>query len=229
MIIGGFQRFSLIEYPEKISAVVFTQGCNFRCPYCHNPELVNDRDPQNLISEEEIFSFLEKRKNKLDAVVVTGGEPLLQPDLLEFFERTKMMGYLTKLDTNGSNSESIRKLIDAKVVDYIAMDVKAPLEKYQEITNFDIDQGKIRHSIESIMNSGVDYEFRTTIVKSQLTKTDILKIGELIKGAKLYILQRFVPSKVLDPSFLNKKTYPDNSLKTFQGSLKGLVRQCLVR
>lgn len=229
MIIGGFQRFSLIEYPEKISAIVFTQGCNFRCPYCHNPELINTQGSQNLISEEKIFSFLEKRKNKLDAVVVTGGEPTLQPDLLEFLKKVKMMGYLIKLDTNGSHPDIIEKAIEQKLVDYLAMDVKAPLEKYREITNFDIGQNKIRHSIESIMNSGVDYEFRTTVIESQLSKEDILEIGKLINGAKLYVLQRFVSSNILDPKFLNETTYSNGNFEILQDALKNFVDQCEVR
>lgn len=229
MIIGGFQRFSLIEYPEKISAIVFTQGCNFRCPYCHNPELINTQASQNLISEENIFSFLEKRKNKLDAVVVTGGEPTLQPDLLEFLKKIKMMGYLIKLDTNGSHPDIIEKAIEQKLVDYLAMDVKAPLEKYREITNFDIEQNKIRHSIESIMNSRVDYEFRTTVIESQLSKEDILEIGKLINGAKLYVLQRFVSSNILDPKLLNETTYSNGNFEILQDALKNFVDQCKVR
>jgi len=229
MIIGGFQRFSLIDYPGKISAIVFTQGCNFRCPYCHNPELVNAQDSQHLISEDDVFSFLEKRKNKLDAVVVTGGEPILQTDLLEFLKKIKTMGYLIKLDTNGSYPRVIEKVIEQKLADYLAMDVKAPLEKYHEITNSNVDQNKISQSIELIMNSGLDYEFRTTIVKSQLRKADILEIGKLIRGAKLYILQRFVPSKILDSKFLNETTYSNGTFEALQDALTNIVRQCLVR
>lgn len=229
MVIGGFQRFSLIDYPGKICAIIFTQGCNFRCPYCHNPELVNARRPQHLIPEEDVFSFLEKRKNKLDAVVITGGEPILQADLLEFLEKVKTMGYLIKLDTNGSDPRVIENIIDRRLADYLAMDVKAPLEKYQEITNSNIDYNEIKQSIRLIMHSGIDYEFRTTIVKSQLSKENILEIGKLIKGAKLYILQRFVPSKVVDPKFLNELTFSDGKLQALQDTLKDLVVQCVVR
>jgi pyruvate formate lyase activating enzyme len=229
MVIGGFQRFSLIDYPGKICATIFTQGCNFRCPYCHNPELVNARRSQHLIPEEDVFSFLEKRRNKLDAVVITGGEPILQADLLEFLEKIKTMGYLTKLDTNGSDPRVIEKIIDRRLADYLAMDVKAPLEKYQEITNSNIDCDEIKQSIRLIMHSGIDYEFRTTIVTSQLSEENILEIGKLIRGAKLYILQKFVPSKVVDPKFLNELTFSDGKLKALQNTLKDLVVQCVVR
>ena len=229
MVIGGFQRFSLIDYPGKICAIIFTQGCNFRCPYCHNPELVNARRPQHPIPEEDVFSFLKKRRNKLDAVVITGGEPILQVDLLEFLEKIKTMGYLIKLDTNGSDPRVIEKIIDRRLADYLAMDVKAPLEKYQEITNSNIDYDEIKQSIRLIMHSGIDYEFRTTIVKSQLSEENILEIGKLIRGAKLYVLQRFVPSKVIDPKFLNELTFSDGKLKALQDTLKDLVVQCIVR
>ena len=229
MIIGGFQKFSLIDYPGKICAIVFTRGCNFRCPYCHNPELVNTELFLSPISEEEIFSFLEKRKGKLDAVEITGGEPTLQPDLIEFLGKIKDMGFLVKLDSNGTNPDVIEEVIKNKLVDYLAMDVKAPLEKYKEITCVDVDTHKIRSNIKLIMNSGIDYEFRTTIVKSLLSKEDIIKIGELIKGANLYILQKFVPSKTLNPDFVNETTYSDEEFTEMKNKMEKYVKRCIVR
>ena len=229
MIIGGFQKFSLIDYPGKICAIVFTRGCNFRCPYCHNPELVNTDLFLSSISEEKIFSFLEKRKGKLDAVEITGGEPTLQPDLIEFLEKIKDMGFLVKLDSNGTNPDIIEEVIKNKLVDYLAMDVKAPLEKYKEITCVDVDTHKIRSNIKLIMNSGIDYEFRTTIVKSLLSKEDIIKIGELIKGANLYILQKFVPSKTLNPDFVNETTYSDEEFTEMKNKMEKYVKRCIVR
>jgi len=229
MIIGGFQKFSLIDYPDKICAIVFTQGCNLRCPYCHNPELINLESSQHIISKEEVFSFLEKRKGKLDALEVTGGEPTLQRDLLEFLKKIKDMGYLIKLDSNGSHPEAVEKAIKLKIADYLAMDVKAPLKKYREVTHSKVDISKIKNSIELIMNSGLDYELRTTIVKSQLCKEDIIEIGKLIKGAKLYVLQKFIPSKSLDPKFLNETTYSDEEFKYLKSALEGYVVNCLVR
>jgi len=229
MRIGGFQKFSLIDYPGKICAIVFTQGCNFRCPYCHNPELVKPSLFGKTIPEEEIFSFLEKRKGKLDAVEITGGEPTLQKDLVDFIRRIKEMGYLVKLDTNGSNPEILLEIINHGLVDYIAMDIKAPLEKYKEVIHSVINPEKIKRSIRTIMSSNIKYEFRTTVVKSQLSKEDIINIGKLIEGAELYILQKFIPSKTLDPNFLNEKTYSDGEFKELKKELEKLVCKCLVR
>ena len=229
MRIGGFQKFSLIDYPGKICAIVFTQGCNFRCPYCHNPELVKPSLFGKTIPEEEIFSFLEKRKGKLDAVEITGGEPTLQKDLVDFIHRVKEMGYLVKLDTNGSNPEMLEIIINHGLVDYIAMDIKAPLEKYKEVTHSVISPDKIKRSIRIIMNSNIKYEFRTTVVKSQLSREDIISIGKLIEGAKLYVLQKFIPSKTLDPNFLNEKTYSDGELESLKRKLEKFVCRCLVR
>ncbi len=229
MIIGGFQKFSLIDYPGKICAIVFTQGCNFRCPYCHNPELVKPSLFGKTILEEEIFSFLEKRKGKLDAVEITGGEPTLQKDLVDFIQRIKEMGYLVKLDTNGSNPEILEIIINHELVDYIAMDIKAPLQKYKEVTHSVISPEKIKRSIRMIMNSDIKYEFRTTVVKSQLSREDIINIGKLIEGAELYILQKFILSKTLDPNFLNEKTYSDGELRSLKRKLEKFVCRCLVR
>lgn len=229
MLIGGFQKVSLIDYPGKICAIIFTQGCNFRCPYCHNPELINLSDSQSPINEEEILLFLRMRKGKLDAVVITGGEPTLQQDLIEFLRKIREMGYLIKLDTNGSHPELIEKLIKLRIVDYLTMDVKAPLEKYREITNSKVNPDIIRKSIESIMKSGLDYEFRTTLVKSQLSKEDIIEIGKLIKDSQLYVLQKFVPSKTLNPKFLNETTYSNEEFEHLKDILKNYVTKCLIR
>lgn len=229
MKIGGFQKCSLIDYPGKICAIIFTQGCNYRCGYCHNPELVQPNLFAKPISEKEIFSFLAKRKGKLEAVEITGGEPTLQIDLIEVLKRIKAMGYLLKLDSNGSNPEIIQRAIDLHLVDYFSMDIKAPLEKYQQVINSNIDLNKISQSIKLIMNSGLDYEFRTTVVKSQLSKKDILEIGQMIKGAKLYILQKFVPTKTLDPQFLKQQTYPDEEFENFKESLEQYVDRCIIR
>ncbi len=229
MIISGFQKFSLIDYSGKICAVIFTQGCNFRCPYCHNPELVNSEFFPEPVPEEEIFSFLKKRKGKLDGLVVTGGEPTLQKDMIEFLKKVKEMGYSTKLDSNGSNPDVLEELIDSGLVDYFAMDVKAPLEKYREVTNSDVDSDKIGDSIDLIKNSGLNYEFRTTVVRPQLSSKDIIGIGKLIKGAKLYILQKFVPSKTLNPEFIDKEPYSDEEFGYLINTLENLCVKCLVR
>jgi pyruvate formate lyase activating enzyme len=229
MLIGGLQRFSLIDYPSKICAIVFTQGCNFRCPYCHNPELVDPEQFSHPIPEEDIYAFLESRHGKLDAVVITGGEPTLQSDLIEFISKVKALNYLVKLDTNGSNPEIIRALIELKIVDYLAMDVKAPMVRYTEITNSNIDPTKIKQSIELIVHSGLDYEFRTTVVKSQLGKNDILEIGKQIRGSKRYVLQKFVPVKVLDQNYLDDVIYTEIDLECLRNAVKSYVSECVVR
>ena len=210
MRIGGIQKTSLLDFPNMISAIVFTKGCNFACDYCHNPELFNSGVEH---STSEFFEFLNTRKGKLDGVVITGGEPCLQPDLMDFIKQIKQMGFLVKLDTNGSFPDIIQKLLNKNLLDYIAMDIKAPIEKYNAVSNSTISTDKIITSINLIMNSGIDYEFRTTVVKSQLTFEDFEKIGDLIKGAKKYYLQKFVPTKTLNPTFLSEQTYNDEDFK----------------
>ncbi|MFZ2070186.1 MAG: anaerobic ribonucleoside-triphosphate reductase activating protein [Halobacteriota archaeon] len=232
MKIGGFQRFSVIDYPGKLCAIVFTQGCNFRCPYCHNPELVYPELFSKPIPEEDLFAFLKTRQGKLDAVVITGGEPTQQPDLIDFISKIKADDYLVKLDTNGSKPEVIRELIELRMVDYFAMDVKAPLARYAEIvsSSSNADPARIRASIELIKHSGIDYEFRTTVVKAQLDKADILEIGKLIQGSKRYILQKFVPAKakVLSPKVLTE-SYTDDNLECLRNAVQNYVDECRVR
>jgi len=230
MIFGGFQKFSLIDYPGKICAIVFTQGCNFRCPYCHNPELVEfNRQDYAAPEEDEIISFLEKRKGKIDALTVTGGEPLLQPDLDTFLTRVKELGYLIKLDTNGSLPSELENVIQNRLIDYIAMDVKSPIGKYSEVIRARIDTDKILRSINLIMDSGLEYEFRTTVAKDLLCKDDILKIGPLVHNACLYVLQKFVPSKTLDKEFINSPGYSDEEMEEFREMMEGFVSTCVVR
>jgi pyruvate formate lyase activating enzyme len=229
MVIGGFQRFSLIDYPDKICAIVFTQGCNFRCPYCHNPELVNPKKFGVELKEDEILSFLDRRKGKLNAVTITGGEPLLQSGLITFLSAIKNLGYMIKLDTNGSFPLKLKGIIQSKLVDYIAMDIKTSLDKYHRIVQRKIDKGKILNSIKLIMDSGLDYEFRTTVVKSLLEKDDFYKIGQLIQTARLYVLQNFVPSKTLDDTFLNMKSCTDEELDCFKEIMEGFVQRCIIR
>ena len=229
MKIGGLQKFSLIDYPGGICAIVFTQECNFRCPYCHNPELSNPDLYEECIPEEKIFAFLEKRKGKLDAVSITGGEPTLQPDLIDFIRKIKDRGYLIKIDTNGTRPEVLKTLIEDKLIDYIAMDVKAPLEKYRKITRSKINTELIGQSIKFIKKSNIQHEFRTTVVKSQLKEDDLISISRLVKNAHLYVLQKFIPSKTMDPKFLNEKTYSDDEFDQFLKKIKKQVRSVIVR
>lgn len=229
MLIGGLQRSSLIDYPEKISAIIFTQGCNLRCGYCHNPELVQAKMFTRPLSEKKFFDFLKTRQGKLDAVTITGGEPTLQSDLPEFIAKIKKLGFLVKLDTNGRDPRMLQGLLKKKLLDYIAMDIKAPLPKYEEVCGIPAPVREVRQSINLIMKSGVDYEFRTTVVKEQLTAEDLLKIGKLIKNARLYVLQRFEPNKTNDPEFMGKTTYSDAEFERIRKKIAKLVHACRVR
>ncbi|KQC09114.1 MAG: anaerobic ribonucleoside-triphosphate reductase activating protein, partial [Candidatus Cloacimonas sp. SDB] len=178
-----------------------------------------------------IFSFLEARKDKLDAIVITGGEPTLQRDLPEFIRKIKNAGFLVKLDSNGTNPGMLQLLIKEKLVDYIAMDIKAPLEKYNKVIHVKIDTNLIKEIIDSIMNSRLNYEFRTTFAKEVLTKTEIILIGKLINGARLYVLQKLIDrGKILNPLFMNStQNYSDEELKLIKQELLEHVTQCIIR
>ncbi|MBU2456910.1 anaerobic ribonucleoside-triphosphate reductase activating protein, partial [Patescibacteria group bacterium] len=192
MLIGGLQKFSVLDYPGHISAIIFTKGCNFKCQFCYNPMLVYpSKKDHTLILENDLFYFLKKRIGKLDSVVITGGEPTVQQDLPKFIQKIKKLNYLVKLDTNGTNPEMLKNLIQKNLINYIAMDIKAPLEKYNQITGVEVDFNKIQKSIKIIMQSNLPYEFRTTVVPKFLDAEDIKKIGELIQGAKKWFLQNF--------------------------------------
>lgn len=229
MLIGGIQKFSLINYPKKAAAVIFTQGCSFLCHYCHNPELVLKDAFNTPLNEEDIFSFLETRQNKLDAVVISGGEPTNQKDLIDFIKKIKDLNFLVKLDTNGINPKVLKNLIDLQVLDYIAMDLKAPLEKYPKVTQIDLGMNLIQESIKLIMTSNINYEFRTTLVKSLHEKEDIEKMALLIKGAKLYILQTFVSKVTLNPRFSNYESFSDEDMIDMQNKALMHVKKCFIR
>ncbi len=195
----------MIDYPGKIAAVVFTQGCNFRCPYCHNPELVLPERFSQPIEEKEVFNFLNKRKGQIQGVVITGGEPTLQGDLIDFLARIKEMGYCVKLDTNGSNPEILRKIIDLHLVDYIAMDIKAPLGKYSQLTSLKDCPERVRQSIDIILRSQVSHEFRTTLAPPIVSQEDLPQIVSFIKDAQKFRLQKFVlRDNVLDKELMEK-------------------------
>ncbi len=192
MKIGGLLRFSLIDYPKKIAAVIFTQGCNFRCSYCHNPELVIPQQFKTPLPEGKVLAFLEKRKNQLEGVVISGGEPTVQKDLLSFLQKIRLMGYAIKLDTNGSHPEVLQEAIDRKLVDCVAMDIKAPLEKYCLVTQSRDYAENIKKSIDVIITSSLPHEFRTTYVQSLLSSEDIPKMSALVKADQSYHTQPFI-------------------------------------
>ncbi len=211
MIIKGLQKLTLLDYPEKCACTVFTFGCNLRCPFCHNASLVEKRAGDDYqISTEEFFKFLDGRKNLLDGVTVTGGEPLLQPDIEDFIYNIKKRGFLVKLDTNGTNPEKLSSLIDNKLVDYVAMDIKNCLERYPltvGVNDFSVEP--IKKSVKILLEGKVDYEFRTTVCNELFDENCFYKIAEEIKGAKKYFLQAYADSgDVLCGTF----TQPDKAL-----------------
>jgi len=215
MLIGGLQKSTLIDYPKKVVATVFTLGCNFNCSFCHNPELVDLKKikQQPRIEEEIFFNFLKSRKNLLDGVCITGGEPTIQTDLIDFIKKIKEEDFLVKLDTNGSNPRVIKELLKQGLLDFIAMDIKSSAEKYQEAVGCKINLENIQKSIDLIQQSKIEYEFRTTIVPGLIDKKEIEKIGKWLNGSKSFSLQQFRKEKTLDKSFQKVMPYPDEELK----------------
>ncbi len=203
MKLGGIQKLTLIDYPGKVVATVFTVGCNFRCPFCHNPELVlvNEDLGTGCLNEEEFFKFLKNRKGKLDGVCITGGEPTIQPDILDFIKKIKRRGFLVKLDSNGTRPDVLREAFQKKLVDFVAMDIKNCLENYTKTCGGNVDLERIKLSVDLIRKSGVPYEFRTTVVPGIHKESDFLKIGKWLKGSKRYALQAYRDEgKILDES-----------------------------
>lgn len=205
MKIGGINTLTLLDYPDRVACIVFTAGCNFRCGFCHNPQFVLPEQIHqldgNFIPDEKFFNFLKTRKGLLDAVVVSGGEPTMQPDLPEFCAKIKEMGFLVKLDTNGTAPDVVAKLIDKKLVDYIAMDIKMPLNEYAELVGVPVDPEPMQRTIDLIKKSGVDHEFRTTVIAEFHTPDRMKKIAETAAGCQRFTIQNFRNGKVLDPKF----------------------------
>ena len=195
MTIHGFQKMTLLDFPGKVACIVFTAGCNFRCPFCHNAPLVTRTDPADRIDEDEIFAYLKKRQGIVDGVVITGGEPTLQRDLADFIRRVRALGYAVKLDTNGTRPEVLAALLDEALVDYVAMDVKNCPDRYAEtvgIASFDL--ALVQASLDLLRQSGVDYELRTTVTDELHTPRDIGVLAAWIAYAPRYFLQPFVDS-----------------------------------
>jgi pyruvate formate lyase activating enzyme len=213
--IGGFQKVTLLDYPDQVACIVFTVGCNYRCPFCQNSELVLHN--KGIISEEEVLDYLNKRKGILDGVVISGGEPTVQKDLKDFIIKIKKLGLLVKLDTNGTNPELLKDLIDNNLIDYVAMDIKNDLDKYKEITINNPEINKIKKSIKLLQDSKIDHEFRTTIMKNYHTIADLQKICQLVDGDKYY-LQNFKDSEYVLGEGLEAFTYDE--LKNIQDELQ---------
>jgi len=217
MRIGGFQKFSLIDYPHKVAAVIFTQGCDFRCPFCHNADLVLPEKFLPPVNEEEVFKFLTKRQDQLTGVVVTGGEPTIHGDLPDFLKKIKDLGYSVKLDTNGNNPQALKKLIQEKLVNYIAMDIKTSFSRYPEAAGVSVDVGRIQESIKIIIGSGLDYHFRTTVVCKFISDSDLQDIANNLIDAKRYLLQGFsAKTQILDNTLKDARPYTEEEFQALQ-------------
>ncbi len=236
MIIGGLQKFSLIDYPGKISAVVFLSGCNFRCGFCHNPELVEPELLKNQpqIEEKDFFEFLKSRVGKLDGICITGGEPTIWRKLPKFLEKIKKLGFLVKLDTNATNPKTIKRLINSGLVDYFAVDIKNSPQKYEATVGAKVDIGDIEKALKAIADNNIYLELRTTAVPELADIEDIKAIKKWLEGLEiadkvgLYAIQQFRPIKTLDKKFLKVKPYGEEKLKemakVFEGKIKTEIR-----
>ena len=230
MLITGFQKSTLLDYPGKVSALIFTYGCNLRCKYCHNPELVIlPCTKESIIKDEEIFTFLKSRKTLLDALVITGGEPTLQSDLIPFIKKVKDIGLLVKLDTNGTNSKIVKELLDLDIVDYWAMDIKYEDEIYKQNLQENIEYEEIKESIRLIKDRARDYEFRTTYVKGIHTIKSAEGIGKLIEGSKRYYIQNFRPGKTINPTLNRSDSFTQKELKQMKNSIKKYIKDVEIR
>ena len=215
--IKGLEKFASKDFPGHISSTVFLGGCNFRCPYCQNPDLVLRPGALPSIPWADFMSYLDERKNWLEGVCVSGGEPLLEKNLMEFLRAIKDRNFLVKLDTNGSFPVRLEELVREKLVDSIAMDIKAPLEKYREVTKSDVNEADIARSIEIIKNSGLEYMFRTTVVPGLGDAEDIEKICQMLAKAEIFQIQQFSPTNTLDASYLQKKPYSREEIQKMAG------------
>lgn len=228
-LVAGFIGVSLIDYPEKTAATLFTYGCNLRCPYCQNPELVVLPQTESF-SEDEILQKLKERQNFIDGVCITGGEPTLYPDLKKLIEKIKDCCNLKiKIDTNGTSPDIIKQLIDNGLIDYIAMDVKAPLSRYAEATGKSLDTNLILQSIDYILSSDIDHEFRTTCYPEVIDKDGIDEIGKYVYGANLFAIQQFHPHKTIAPEAKLIVPYTLKELNEFKTILEKYVKKVVIR
>jgi pyruvate formate lyase activating enzyme len=230
MKICALQKTTLIDYPGHVAATVFTAGCNFRCPWCYSKELVLPEliAAQPVITPEEILEFLKGKQGLLEGVVLCGGEPTLDPDLPEFIKKIKELGFLVKLDSNGSNPKMLQDLIDQKLIDYVAMDIKLPKERYPLVFGGQLSVGDIEESIRILKNSDIDFEFRTTVAPGVHTPADLEEmarwIGQDIPGRKpKYFLQNFRPGRNIDPEFENLRPFPPEFFKEAENKIKPFV------
>ena len=227
MRIAGFQKLTLLDFPGKVACTLFTPGCNFRCPFCHNASLVLAPGEADEFREEEILSFLKKRQGLLEGVAITGGEPLLQPGIDELIRRIRALGYAVKLDTNGSFPERLSPLLEEGLLDYAAMDIKNSPEHYDLAAGVETDLAKIRQSISLLIGGKIPYEFRTTVVRGIHLAQDFPGIGRLIEGAERYYIQSYVDSgDVIDPRF---EAFTPEELRGFLDAVRPFVASAELR
>jgi pyruvate formate lyase activating enzyme len=228
MNIGGFQKTSLLDYPDTLSAIIWTTGCNFCCPFCYNRDIVLGE--VHTIPEKEVLSHLQKRRNVLEGVVISGGEPFLQKDLREFLIKVKDLGYCVKIDTNGMFPDRLQGLLQDDLVDYVAMDIKAPKEKYEQLAGVAVDIQKIDTSIKHIRSQAKSYEFKTTFVPDVLEMDDVVQIGRWLQGSDVFYLQQFKPlSSLISSEFISKKPYSREYLFETLEKIKPFFNRCFVR
>jgi len=231
MKLAGLQKTSVIDFPDQISAVVFTQGCNFYCPYCHNRQLIPLKLPpgKESMPEKYFFDFLKTRKNLLDGVTITGGEPLLQPDLKEFMLKIKNdYELLLKLDSNAADPKKLKELIEADLIDYLAVDIKFSWANYGKLAPNDLIS-KIKKSAALIIDSDLDYEFRTTVVPGLHDKAEIEKIAQQVEGAAKYFIQNFRPINTLDPNLRKQRSFAPSELEEFKITAQKYIKDVQIR
>jgi len=228
MRIKGLLKLSLIDYPGRLCSVVFVSGCNFRCPYCQNPDLVNDSEELPELDEAEILRVINARKKYIDGVCITGGEPTIHKDLADFCRKIKTLGLLVKLDTNGSNPKMVKELIAKKLVDFVSVDIKAALAQYSRAAGIVFDTRNLLDTIDAIKSSGIEHEFRVTAVPGIVDKDGIRDIARLASGSKLAI-QQFVNKRTLDERYQSVKPYSADDLQKFKSEISGYVKQCEIR
>jgi pyruvate formate lyase activating enzyme len=229
--IKGFIETSLIEWEGMLVSILFLPGCNYRCSYCHSPHLVYASEDMETIPTKVVMESLRRRKGWMDGVVVSGGEPTLQKGLKELLRRLKALGLKVKLDTNGSNPDVLEELLKERLLDCIAMDVKAPLreEEYSRATGRPCDVEALKRSIRLILQSGIEHEFRTTVCPGLLAEEGVGEIARDLLGTKRYVLQSFRPNNCLDPNMLGVEPYPEETLRKFKEIARGHLGHCLIR
>lgn len=225
MTIAGYQKLTLLDFPEHVATTIFLAGCNLRCPFCHNVELIENVDKIVPCDEKEIMDYLIERKGKIEGVCITGGEPLINPDIYDLIKKIKDIGLLLKLDTNGYFPDRLKDLMSKNVIDYVAMDIKAGKSHYKDVAKNDSEE--YLKSIDILMNSNVPYEFRTTCVKGIHTENDFYEIRDMIKGAKKYFLQDYRSNEMIEN--LPFSAFEEKELNVFKDIVKDYVERVEIR